>query len=164
MEWVQGDLVDVARERNLNLIAFTANSVIKIEDEKYKLVMGRGAAKRVRDAFPGVDAMLASRLLEGKDLKSGLQPDYYCIGAKYNDGLSIAAVQTKRHWHDVGYLDLAKQSLEALRDNLKRKSNLRAVLNCPLIENGGFADRLEIVREMVKDVFDSSDIVICTLL
>jgi hypothetical protein len=165
MEWRTGDMLDVGQKEGCNVIAFTANAVVREERRQAALVMGGGAALRVRNAFPGIDFALGQRILNASSrpsFKSGVQDDYYVVAAKQND-LWVAAVQVKRHWQDVGDWDLTEDSLEALSRHLAKYPDLKCVLNCPLIGLGGFADRADEVKEMVSLVLKDANVLVCVM-
>lgn len=165
MEWRKGDMLEVGKKEVCNVIAFTANAVVREERGQSALVMGGGAALRVRDAFPGIDFALGKRILSTSSrptLKSGVQDDYYVVAAKQGD-LWVAAVQVKRHWKDAGDWDLTVDSLEALARHLAKYPDLKCVLNCPLIGLGGFADRIDEVKDMVSLVLKDANVLVCAM-
>ena len=183
LEWRHGDLVDVAKETGANVLAFSANAVLKQgESGLYKLVMGAGAAKRVRDYYPGSDWKLGAsvarntqrlRVSLGGDRGTrmadyGLQPDYYlakttCWDERHEQPtpMLIVALQVKREWKDRGDLELASQSLMRFHDLMRENPEYRAVMNCPLVGLGGFS--LEEVRPVVEATLSGTNTTICLL-
>lgn len=162
MEWIEGDLIEVALARHLTAIAFTANSTLS----QGKLVMGYGAAKRVRDEFRGVDAVLGDLVFfeTGGDKKN----EYNLVYDEFSfrgtpKPLTILAVQVKYDWRNRGDWDLTKRSLERLAFWRHRSEGLQCTLNCPLIGAGGYADREPEVRDLVEKTLEKTDILVCTL-
>lgn len=154
MKWVRGaDLLDHAREVGATHVAFTANYVVK----RGRLVMGAGAAKRVRDALPGVDAAIG-RLCP----PSG---DYHliCVEDERWNPKGVLAVQVKRHYSDDGDWDLAVRSLRALAEFCEGNRDAFVVMNCPLVGRGGFADRSSEVESMVEEVLCEHPVLVTTL-
>ena len=159
MEWRKGDMIDIAAQEGITTIGFTANAVIWRDNGVPKLVAGRGAALRVREKFPTVDAMLAAAILKGKD-RMGVHHDYHCVSV-VGKFYKIFAVQVKRHWRDPGDWPLTEASLEAFASMLPQEE--AAVLNCPLIGEGGFADRKDEVMGMVERILNNRQVIVTTL-
>jgi len=165
MKWVSGDFVDLAHKHKATGIAFTANAVIMKKDDQYKLVMGAGAAKRIRDKFLGIDAKLAEEIVKNvNDYPEHTRQvkDYYLSYCDY-DNLRIFAVQTKKHFKEAGDWDLTVQSLEQLANYIKHNPESKIILNCPLINNGGFGDRIDEVKQMVENIFKDTKILVSIL-
>ena len=132
-----------------DLLIFTSNGVVKKDG---KLVMGRGIARLVRDAFPGIDAIF------GKLVKSyGNRP--FIVELKENLANSsptfIMSFPTKNHWKKSSSLKLIRKSRELAVEELNKKKNyllqkgIKRIL-CPLwgTENGGLP--LSAVEEELK--------------
>ena len=164
MKWVSGDFVDLAHKHKATGIAFTANAVIMKKDDQYKLVMGAGAAKRIRDKFLGIDAKLAEEIVKNvNDYPEHTRQvkDYYLSYCDY-DNLRIFAVQTKKHFKEAGDWDLTVQSLEQLANYIKHnpesfkyieemttRSCIEAIeYNCDLIEK--FKNPPEYILKIAK--------------
>ncbi len=161
MKWASGDLIDIARDEKCHVVAFTANSVLKTVNKQPALVMGAGAAKRVRDYFPGVDIDLGKKIAALQAApRSGLQLDYHIVSSK-RDGIHVAAIQVKRDWRDEGDWDLTVQSLTLLSGYLAEFPHLKCSLNCPLIGLGGFASQKDKVFKMVESILGDSNIIVC---
>ena len=165
MQWTQGDMLECAKQNGINTIAFTANSCIGSDGA---LVMGAGAAKRVRDAFPGVGTGLAAAIPTGGDYHIACHvygadvesTDY----SQYHAKAIIVAVQVKRDWQDPGDWDLTVTSLKQLAAYLYyRTPQAKAVLNCPLIGHGGWRGREVEVMRMVEEILADIDIVVCRM-
>lgn len=161
MEWRNGDMIDVCREVGANGIVFTANSVVKGDGS---LVMGAGAAKRVRDAMPSsIQKALGALIM---DSQPGVQPDYYLAGIhlpsakKPDTPFYIFAIQTKRHYAKPGDIELAIKSMSALKEWCDSNPDIKLVMNCPLIGNGGFANQIDKVKSIVEDVLSDTNVIV----
>lgn len=139
MEWRDGcDFLELAIQENIDNIVFSANSVVN----QHSLVMGAGAAKRIRDAYPGITRDF------GKILDRRPVGDYHVIMVhRPENPHSVYALQVKRHYRDAGDFELCRNSIRQLVSVL---DGAPAVMNCPLIANGGFADEKELVYEMLE--------------
>ena len=164
MEWRNGDMIDVCREVGANGVVFTANSVVTTSDY---LVMGAGAAQRVRDAFPSsVQKALGSQI---KQVKHGVQPDYYLAGVtlpmanKPDSPFYIFALQVKRHYAAPGDLALTVESLESLNRWCKANPDVKLVMNCPLIGLGGFASQIDKVKSIVEGILSDANVIVTVL-
>lgn len=163
MKWISGDLIDIARAENCHVVAFTANSVLKTVDQQLALVMGAGAAKRVRDYFPGIDIALGQKIAALQTTpRSGVQKDYHIVSSKHS-GMHVAALQVKRDWRDEGDWDLTAQSLTLLSGYLAEFPHLKCVLNCPLIGLGGFRERKAEVQAMVEKHLEGANILVSVI-
>lgn len=153
MTWASGkDLVTHARAISASHVAFTANSVLN----RGRLVMGAGAAKRVRECMPGVDYALGALSPGG---------DYHLLLAEseFWSPAAVLAVQVKRHYSDPGDIDLTHRSLLALAEFCVGTPGALIVMNCPLVGHGGYADRASEVEEMVEEVLSEHPVVVTTL-
>lgn len=149
MEWIDGsDFLELAIQEEIDSIVFSANSVVN----KHGLVMGKGAALRIRDAYPGIASDF------GKILDRRPPGDYHVIQVNRPEAPSrVYALQVKRHYRDPGDFELCRQSLQKLIQILGDSS---AVMNCPLITNGGFQDEKERVYEMIEYELKNSPILV----
>lgn len=141
MKWFDNeDFLDLAIRLKVNHLAFTANSVIK----ESGLVMGAGAALRIRNAYPGIDGEFGRILnrLPGRDyhVMHVLQPEHVPS--------NIYALQVKRHYRSDGDIELTRLSLRKFALSLE---GAEAVLNCPLIGLGGYADNPQEIFELVEE-------------
>jgi hypothetical protein len=175
MEWCKGDLIDVFRDMGAGVLAFTSNAVVRASEEGPKLVMGAGAAKRVRDEFERVDYKLGAAIARNTPLSDiealgrtampsvyGLHPDYH-VALASQEGVKILAVQVKRHYNAEGDLALARRSLEKFAEMMKDRPDRRAVINCPLIGFGGYRGTPELVEAMVEEVLAGVQVAVCKL-
>lgn len=150
MDWVDNcDFLELSIKENIDNIVFTANSVVT----RKGLVMGRGAALRIREAYPGI-ASEFGRILDR--MPCG---DYHVISVKrpVDTPSTVYALQVKRNYRDPGDFDLCRNSLRKLVDILDGEP---AVLNCPLILNGGFNNEKQLVYEMVEFELKNTNILV----
>lgn len=149
MEWRDDcDFLELAIQENIDHIVFSANRVVN----KYGLVMGKGAAQRIRDAYPGITSDF------GKILDRQRPGDYHVIQVhRHENPSNVYALQVKRHYRDLGDFELCRTSLQKLVEIL---GDSPAVMNCPLIKNGGFHDEKERVFEMIESVLKNSPVLV----
>jgi hypothetical protein len=127
---------------------FTGNNTLKSGDV---LVMGRGAAKQVRDAFPGVDAQI------GEYIKQCMikfrQGDYGIIFANISPDQIVGAFQVKRYYSDDADLDIIRKSMKML-SFLALLSDYTFHLNFPGIGAGRlqYDDVLPIIENLPDNV------------
>ncbi len=103
-----------------NLYFFTGNSYVK---RNGALVMGRGAARQVRDLYPGIDKKF------GRVIPHLGHYGYYIEG-------SIGVFQVKKHFSAKAELDLIKVSTEFLT-GFALTWPQAIYMNYPGIGNGG---------------------------
>ena len=89
-----------------SMIVFTSNSSLTRDR---RLVMGRGAALSIRDAYPGLDSELGDIVYRTVEALG----DYGLLCMKY-EGTNIGAFQVKRHYILNARLDLLMKSTEML--------------------------------------------------
>lgn len=98
---------------------FTANA---IRTRDGRLVMGAGAAKQVRDSYPGIDRQIPID-----------KPVTY---VEVSPGQWLGRFQVKDHWQDAARLDLIEQSARILAAHAIKRPNVRFHLNAPGVGNG----------------------------
>ena len=133
-------------------------------DDRWRACDGQRVAKRIADAFPGLqkqfgmEIMAHSAMIDGDMERYGLQRDYHLdtIHDRRTD-LLITALQVKRHYDDTllknpEIMDLTSASLQRLGFMLRSPApddnplHLRGcrffpcVMNCPLIGAGAVRD------------------------
>lgn len=121
-----------------DVFAFTANSVLC---RSGALVMGRGSARMVRDAFPGIDREFGARVARlGRPTARGLEFGVTGVVRRELDGEHrILAVQVKYDWREPADLDLMARSLGRLARLVSPGGALegqRIVLPFPGVANG----------------------------
>lgn len=152
MNWTTGDLIEVARAKGIRVVGFSANAVITRDGD---LVMGAGAARRIKNAYPGIERILGEAIGV-----FGLAPDYYLQPASYGR-TRILAYQVKRDWRESGDFALTRESLTRLAE--WSRANGPVVVNCPLIGAGGWGSRSDEVFEMVERALADADVTVCRL-
>lgn len=160
MEWVYGDMIDVCRGRDYDGIVFTANSVVNKDNE---LVMGGGAALRVKNAFPKAALVLGNQIKQ--DGYNWVQPDYYLAGCVFDavKPFYVFALQVKRDFRHKGDIQLTIQSLKDLAAWCEENPEVKLVMNCPLIGLGGYSSRVDEVKEIVSSILKNTSIVVTIL-
>lgn len=101
---------------------FTGNPIIRKDG---CLVMGRGAARQVRDLYPGIDKELGDRMASSHRLTF----------VKWNVQ-KFGWFQVKYHWAEPADLQLIGESAELLGDIAENHPSYTFHLNAPGIGNG----------------------------
>ena len=114
---------------NVNLTLVTTCTVVK---NNGALVMGAGAAKMMRDLFPGIDKEF------GKILLDMFSYDYYgiIVTDRFKPNL-LGTFQVKQHYKDQADLFLIKYSIIKLFDLVLGSPYKKINLNFPGIGLGG---------------------------
>ena len=107
-------------------IGFTANSTLTRD---FRLVMGAGNAKFVRDKVKGIDKRIGSLVYH-------LDRDIY--GILHDTETKMFAFQTKIDWKNKSPISVTLFSLLMLKREAKEKPNLLFALPIPGIGHGGF--------------------------
>jgi hypothetical protein len=100
---------------------FTGNA---IRTKAGKLVMGAGAAKVVRDTYPGID------------LRIPVNAPVTYAEVTPGSGQWIGRFQVKQHWKDAAELGLIQCSAQILSGHAQRRPNVQFHLNAPGVGNG----------------------------
>lgn len=114
------------------LFLVTTNSYIKKNGE---LVMGRGAAKQLRDISPGIDSHF------GKEIKEscGHLGIYGLKISPFYPMSRFGLFQVKKHFKDKADLNLIKESCDQLIKWCNENKGENVDLNFPGIGNGGLS-------------------------
>jgi hypothetical protein len=113
-----------------DIYIFTGNGIIK---NNGAIVMGRGAAKQVRDSYPGIDRKLGQAIF-------GLPNAYYLeipIASKQH----IGWFKVKNHWQQPADLNLIALSTLALINHTKFYPIHTYHMNFPGVGNGRLSDK-----------------------
>jgi hypothetical protein len=105
---------------------FTGNPVTK---RNGAIVMGRGAAKQVRDTFPGIDISF------GNALKMGT-PNKHLAWVSFPGDQHLGWFKVKHHWADDADVDLIKESAMQLGRIADMNPDLVFHMNYPGVGNG----------------------------
>lgn len=111
-----------------NLYVFTGNTIRRNDGG---LVMGRGAAKQVRDSWPGIDRQIEINEESGFAVTMIDRQRHQCIGW----------FQVKHHWKDQASLDLIKRSTQTLSFFAIERPDLVIHMNYPGVGNGRLDER-----------------------
>ena len=120
---------------------FTGNSIVKRDGA---LVMGAGAAKCVRDLYPGVDKLLG-QVING-DNNYGLR--FIIL-----HGGMLGVFQTKREYNRPSTLEILDNSVRMLKRYAEIYPNINFHLNFPCVGYGGM--EYSVVQEIVKILPDN---------
>lgn len=124
---------------------FTGNRIVTKDG---RLVMGRGAAKELRDNYPGIDEML------GKKIK-GLPPHSKLALLHMGGEQVLMWFQVKHHWGDAAspaLIGLATSQLKAIAE-MPENQDIRFHMNAPGIGNGRL--RWEDVEPLLRPLPDN---------
>jgi hypothetical protein len=109
---------------------FTGNSVIK---NNGAIVMGRGAAKQVRDTYPGIDKAFGTAI--------GNEPSLHVLVLQRRNprmgSIKIGWFKVKHHWADNAEPALIAESATRLAALAEEHPELTWHMNYPGIGNGG---------------------------
>jgi len=107
--------------------------------------MGRGAAKQVRDLYPGIDKEFGSKI---KELE-----DRWHYGLILLPDRNIGVFQVKYQWYDKAKLDLIEQSVKKLKYMALYSAQYEIHMNYPGIGNGQLSE--EEVYPLIKGLPDN---------
>ena len=110
-----------------NIYLFTGNPVRK---NNGAIVMGRGAAKQVRDTYPGLDLLYGNKLADKPDAHL----IWLFIGA--NPDKVLGWFKVKHHWQDPADLELIQQSTKQLKQIAEHVPHYVFHINFPGVGNG----------------------------
>ena len=108
-----------------NVYLFTGNPVIK---NNGAIVMGRGAAKQVRDTYPGIDKTFGNAIRKN--------PDAYLLGVTIQPQQYLGWFKVKDHWAEEAKVSIIDKSVNALRAVAVKHPDTRYHMNYPGIGNG----------------------------
>lgn len=128
-----------------NIYLFTANAFVRKDGA---LVMGRGAAKQVRDLYPQVQYELGSHI-KRLDKSSGR----YLISVSHSAGFPIYAFQVKYNFSDDADLELIRSSTELLGQTARTNPGKKFHINYPGVGNGKLA--IELVKPLLENLPDN---------
>lgn len=111
-----------------------------------KVVMGRGCAKEIRDALPGVDSRLGSLIR-----KHGNRPMRF---AKVN-GADVVSLPVKHHWRQDADLALIESSIRSLVLLTNKFCYTNVLIPRPGCGNGRlkWADVRKVIEPLLDDRF-----------
>lgn len=146
-----GNMFDHQHEATV-LVVTTNNTITS----KGKLVMGKGAAKQLRDALPGIDFELGQKITSLK--KWSAKEDYLFITHLYNSRI-IGLLQVKRHFRDAADFDLIAASLDMFKYYARgmRGScpDCKIFINFPGIGAGKLANKESEILKILKKLPDN---------
>ena len=125
MKLIEG-LLDYGKPWTLpDVYLFTGNGIIK---KNGAIVMGRGAAKQVRDTYPGIDESFGA-IIQRK-------PNANIVWVSLPNDQHLGWFKVKDHWIEPAKLELIQISTERLRVLATNKKKITFHMNYPGIGNG----------------------------
>jgi hypothetical protein len=133
-----------------DLYVFTGNAFVRRDGA---LVMGRGAAREVRDTHPWVPYALGNIIANRP--RYGFMEVHHVINRYAKDCIGI--FQVKEHFKDAADLDLIRLSCDEMlnwHDGLPadRRFSMKVHMNCPGVGNGRLPD--EAVMPLMEQMPD----------
>ena len=127
-----------------NVYLFTGNGIIK---QNGAIVMGRGAAKQVRDSYPGIDRAF------GKLIRDN--PDDYMLIHKMGSIQFLGWFKVKNHWQQPADLKLIELATAALSLHASDYPIHTFHMNFPGVGNGRLNDSavLPIIETLPDNVW-----------
>ena len=126
------DKLDYGAHPRGEALIFTGNSYVTREG---KLVMGRGAAREVRDKYPGIDLRFGEQIIHQSFY--GLLLDAPASSVR----TPIYAFQVKYDWSMAASLHLIQKSGWMLKELLNNSTGWTFHMNMPGVGNGGLKYR-----------------------
>lgn len=108
-----------------DIYLFTGNPVVK---NNGAIVMGRGAAKQVRDTYPGIDKSFAT-VIEAR-------PNNVINWVSLPNEQHLGWFKVKDHWRSNASIELIKASAKRLKEIALEHPDLTFHMNYPGIGNG----------------------------
>lgn len=142
MKLIQG-MLDYSKPWAMpDIYCFTGNRIIRKDGA---LVMGRGAAKQLRDQYPGIDQEIGRAL--------GFLPAHRHITAVPMGGpMVLLWFQVKRHWADEADPSLIQAAALQLAEAAHEHPNVTFHLNAPGIGNGRLSwEEVEPLLQVLPD-------------
>lgn len=132
-----------------DVFLFTGNPIV---NRSGGIVMGRGAAREVRDHYPGIDRVFGELITK--------QPTAHLLWAEIKSKSVVPSNQyigwfkVKHHWSHDADRSLIQASTDALRELALRKKKFRFHMNFPGIGNGRltYGSVLPILQELPDNV------------
>lgn len=134
---IKKQLLDYSAEWAVpDIYIFTGNPIIKANGA---IVMGRGAAKQVRDSYPGIDQAFGGAIKDNPNrslLFVALRTKSNEVGAKI-----LGWFKVKNHWQQEARLDLIQESVYALTAQAVANPEVTFHMNYPGIGNGKLTEK-----------------------
>lgn len=134
--------IDYTKQYQLpHVLLFTGNPVIKRDGS---IVMGRGAARQVRDTYPGIDKVFGQLIRNN--------PNKPVLFATIGEQKYMGWFQVKHHWAEDAVLELIDASCQALTKKAQDWPDVQFHLNYPGIGNGNLTvNQVEQVIQQLPD-------------
>ena len=121
---------------------FTGNSIVK---NNGALVMGRGAAKQIRDYYQEIDTSFGNMILK--------DPQAHILWAALQKKKFLGWFKVKNHWADPAEIELIKESAKQLTKIALERKNITFHMNYPGIGNGKL--KIEDVKHILSILPDN---------
>lgn len=108
-----------------NVYLFTGNPVIK---NNGAIVMGRGAAKQVRDSYLNIDIAFGNAIQD--------KPDNHIVWVILPNNQYIGWFKVKEHWANPAIISVIQESIDELRIIADKNLDLNFHMNYPGVGNG----------------------------
>ena len=142
MKLIDG-LLDYSTKWTLpNVYLFTGNAIIK---NNGAIVMGRGAAKQVRDSYPDIDKSFGA-VIEAR-------PNTLIQWVSLPGDQHIGWFRVKNHWRENAKVELIQMSAERLSDIANKHPDVTFHMNYPGIGNGKL--NVEAVQRHIEKMPDN---------
>jgi len=127
-----------------HLYLFTGNPIVTREG---KLVMGRGAAKEVRNSYSGVDYAFGQILTQ--------KPDANLTWVSLRENQFLGWFRVKDHWQEPAKIELIQASAEELTKAALAKKTYHFHMNFPGIGSGKleYKDVLPVLQTLPDNVY-----------
>lgn len=166
MKEIRG-LLDYTDEWSLPTIKiFTGNNTITKDG---RLVMGRGAAKQVRDHYRGIDRKLGEKIqdIHNREKRENYNftlcdiDEFSQLGAysksllklKSNKTFIIGILQVKQHYSSTADIDIIRDGVQVLNHVARSRPNLKFEMNYPGIGYGNL--KIKHIRSIVNILPDN---------
>ena len=125
MKLIDG-LLDYSTKWTLpNVYLFTGNAIIK---NNGAIVMGRGAAKQVRDSYKDIDKSFGAAIEH--------KPDSLLAWVSFPNDMHLGWFKVKDHWRENAKIDIIKASTAVLTRIALKRPEIIFHMNYPGIGNG----------------------------
>jgi len=128
-----------------DIYLFTGNPVVKRDGS---IVMGRGAAKQVRDSIPGVDLLFGMGIIENPTA------NLLWTSTSGVPETRLGWFKVKTHWKDPAEMSIIEESVEQLAAVATARPHFTFHMNYPGVGNGrlGVQDVQPLLEKLPNNV------------
>jgi len=116
-----------------DIYLFTGNPILK---NNGAIVMGRGAAKQIRDTYPGIDKSFGLLICKSKHKLSLWHKNTYLLWYEITYQQHLGWFKVKDHWAEQAKISIINHSVVALTQMAKIYTDKVFHMNYPGIGNG----------------------------